>query len=114
MHRCASQHSKTHAQPCLKLSAVDRDYERLKNGEETLIYEIKKRDYGFEIEDSKEASIAKVKLKDGKSSLRNSDDKTLYSTRDPIALPAITCLGFEAIESLELRAGLMTALTLNK
>ena len=87
---------------------------RLKTGEEKLVYEIKKRDYGFEIEDGMESSIARIKLKDGKSSLRDADDKTIYSTRDKIELSAFNCLGLNAIESIELRAGLMTALMLNR
>lgn len=85
---------------------------KLKDGQETLIYKIKVRDYGFEIEDADEVSRFKVKLKDGKSSLRDASDKTVFSTHDSLPTIAVACLGCEAIEKIEFRSALLAFLTI--
>lgn len=73
-----------------------------------LIYKIMKRDYGFEIEDGKENSLSKIKLKDGKTSLRDSSEKTVLSTKDDISTLAFACLGLEVTDSQVIKAALMT------
>ncbi|PHR96531.1 MAG: hypothetical protein COA78_28695 [Blastopirellula sp.] len=87
---------------------------KLEDAVDKLIYKIKKRSYGFEIEDDAEKSLFKAKLKEGKSSLRNAEDVTVYSTKDQIPILAIVCLGFETLDDtdhrLELQAALMTML----
>ena len=74
---------------------------------------IKKRDYGFEVEDALDNSLFKVKLKNGKTSLRDASDQTVFSTKDQVVTLAVTCLGFDAIDSLPLRTALMTMLIIN-
>ena len=87
---------------------------KLEGAVDKLIYKIKKRSYGFEIEDDAETSLFKAKLKEGKSSLRNAEDVTVYSTKDQIPILAIVCLGFETLDDTdhrrELQAALMTML----
>ena len=91
---------------------VDGDW-KLKDGNENLVYRVKSRPYGFEIQDGNEKSLAKIKLKDGKLSLRNPAEKTLYYTKDRASAIAMSCLGFEAVKSLPVRCGLLTALVLD-
>ena len=78
-----------------------------------LIYKIKKRDYGFEIEDDKNNSLSKAKLKGGKTSLRNTAEETVLYTKDEINTLAFACMGFEAVKSQPLQAGLMTMVILH-
>ncbi|MCA9139813.1 MAG: hypothetical protein KDB00_23735 [Planctomycetales bacterium] len=85
---------------------------KLKDGQETLIYKIKARDYGFEIEDAKDVSRFKAKLKDGKTSLRDASEKTVYSTHDTLPTIAVACLGCEAVDKLEIRSALLAFLTI--
>ena len=83
---------------------------KLEDGQGQLIYKVKLREYGLEIEDPSETSLFKVKLKEGKTSLRDAADQTLYSTKDSVPTVAMASLGFESIESLPLQMGLMTML----
>lgn len=86
---------------------------KLKNGQDELVYKIKPREYGFEILDPAEATVFKAKLKEGKTSLRDRSEKTVYSSHDKLPTVAMTCLGFEAIDGLPIRAALMTMLILD-
>lgn len=92
---------------------ADGDW-KLKDGNDSLVYMVKKRPYGFEIEDASEKSLAKIKLKDGKLSLRDPAEKTLYYTKDQAPAIAMSCLGFDAVKSLPVRFGLLTVLLLDK
>jgi hypothetical protein len=85
---------------------------KLKDGKEQLICSIRKREYGFEIEDVADRSLFKCKLKDGKLSLRDASDQTTSQTRDPLPMAAMVCLGLESIESLPLRVGLVVRLAI--
>jgi hypothetical protein len=91
---------------------ADGDW-KLKDGSGKLIYMIKMRPYGFEVEDGNENSLAKIKLKDGKLSLRDPAEKTLYYTKDRATAIAMSCLAFEVVKSLPVRCGLMTMLLLD-
>ena len=82
---------------------------KLKDGDDRLLAVIKKRDYGFEIEDASDKSLFKSKLKDGKRSLRNAADDTVLYTKDEFPPISVACLGLEQIESLPVRAGLAVA-----
>ncbi len=84
---------------------TDGDW-KLEDGKENLIYKIKKRDYGFEIEDVNDRSLAKIKVKRGKTSLRNAADQTRYATTDPVDPAAVACLGFDQMDNLPLCAAL--------
>ena len=96
-----------------KLQRQDDGDWKLEDGQDHLIYKIKKREYGFEIEDATDNSLFKVKLKDGKTSLRDPSEQTVFSTKDQVPTIAVTCLGFETIDSLSLRAALMTMLIID-
>ena len=85
---------------------------KLKDGNDALLAVIKKRDYGYEIEDGNEQSLFKSKLKEDKRSLRNASDETVLSTRGTISPLCVAVLGLEQIESLPIRAGLATAVML--
>ena len=53
---------------------------KLKDGHEALLYKVKTRDYGFEVEGADEKGLAKAKTKAGKVVLRDASDKTLFSS----------------------------------
>ena len=85
----------------------------LEDGQQTRLYRIKKRDYGYEIESPTGDSLAKVKLKDGKLSLRDAKDATIYSTKDHASQLGCACLALDKISSEPLRFGLLIQLTID-
>lgn len=85
----------------------------VEDGAQKRLYRIKKRDYGFEIESPSKESLAKVKLKEGKLSLRNSQDVTLFSTKDHTSTLGFTSLGLDQIASVPVRMGLLLLMTIN-
>lgn len=85
----------------------------VEDGKQERLYRIKKRDYGYEIESPAEVSLAKVKLKEGKTSLRNAKDVTLYSTKDHISQTGLACVALDKISSEPLRFGLLVLLTID-
>lgn len=86
---------------------TDGDW-KLEDQHDQLVGKIKKRDYGYEIEDPTGRSLYKSKLKDGKYSLRDNSDTTRYYTKDNATSLAIACIGFDALEPLHIKAALMT------
>lgn len=85
----------------------------VEDGQQTRLYRIKKRDYGFEIESPTGDSLAKVKLKEGKLSLRNAKDATIYFTKDHASQLGFACLALDKISSEPLRFGLLIQLTID-
>ena len=85
----------------------------VEDGTQKRLYRIKKRDYGFEIESPTKDSLAKVKLKEGKLSLRNSQDLTLFSTKDHASTLGFTSLGLDQISSVPVRMGLLLLMTID-
>jgi len=94
-----------------KLQRQDDGDWKLENGQDKLIYKVKRRDYGFEIEDEAENSLYKIKVKDEKTSLRNAVDETVYYTKDPVSALGFACLGFDVIEDLRIRVALLVSVT---
>ena len=92
-------------------SQSDGDW-KLKGSNDQLLAVIKKRDYGYEVEDAAERSLLKSKLKDGKYSLRDAEDNSVLYTKDAISPLSVACLGLEQIESLAVRTGLATTILL--
>lgn len=86
---------------------------KFENGDGLLIYKLMKREYGFEIEDGKENSLSKIKLKSGKTSLRDSTEKTILSTKDQVPTLGFACLGLDATDSPAIKAALMTMVIYN-
>ncbi|MCR9197771.1 MAG: hypothetical protein NXI04_03910 [Planctomycetaceae bacterium] len=80
---------------------------KLEDAKGTMVCRVKKRDYGFEIEKPDDTSLQKVKLKDGKLSLRKSEETYLY-TKDRMSPAAAACLALEPVESQSVRMGLAT------
>lgn len=80
---------------------------KLEDATGTMVCRMKKRDYGFEIEKPDDTSLQKVKLKDGKLSLRKSEETYLY-TKDKMSPTAAACLALEPVESQPIRVGLAT------
>ena len=83
---------------------------KLERRNDTLVYRIKKRSYGFEIETPKKQSLHKVKFKSGKTSLRDAKDQTVLSTKNKIDPLALSCLGLEAVKDQRIRFGLAVAM----
>ncbi|MDA0267847.1 MAG: hypothetical protein O3A14_13025 [Cyanobacteria bacterium] len=74
----------------------DGDY-KLEDGSDAQIYRIKQRDYGYEVETPDKTSLYKVKLKDGKLSLRDANEVTVMSTQSPLVPIAMACFGFDVL-----------------
>jgi hypothetical protein len=87
---------------------------KLEDGADKLIYKVKKRDYGYEIEDAAKGSLYKIKLKEGKTSLRDHQDKTVASTKEPISSLAAAALGLDEIKDVRIRAALAVAIEKSK
>jgi|GEM_PF-1822988 len=85
----------------------------VEDGQQTRLYRIKKREYGFEIESPTGDSLAKVKLKEGKLSLRNAKDATVFSTKDHASQLGFACLTLDRISSEPLRFGLLIQMTID-
>lgn len=81
---------------------------KLEAADGTLACRVSKRDYGFEIEKPDDTSWRKIKLKDGKLSLRDEREQTYLSTKDGFPVTAGACLALEPIESQPIRCGLAT------
>lgn len=87
---------------------ADGDW-KLEDPGQKRVYTIKHRDYGAEIEDPQQVSLYKVKVKNGKTSLRSAADKTVYHTDEAISAPAMSCLGLDKITDVRLRGALLFA-----
>jgi len=86
----------------------DGDY-KFETGADQEIYRIKQRDYGFEIETPDKVSRYKVKLKEGKLSLRDASETTVLYTKDPLPAIALVPLGLDEL-TREQQLGLTYAL----
>ncbi|MGE0709078.1 MAG: hypothetical protein AB7N76_00290 [Planctomycetota bacterium] len=84
---------------------ADGDY-KLETAQDELVCKLKRRDYGWEAKDPSEAELFKAKLKEGKSSVRDAQDRTLHSTKDPVKLVAFACLGLPRLSEPQ-RLGLL-------
>lgn len=80
---------------------------KVENAKGQRIGTIKIRDYGAELEDPQKKSLYKVKMKSGKTSLRNADDKSVYTTHDHVLPAAMACLGLDEVADIRLRAALL-------
>ncbi|HSP79264.1 MAG TPA: hypothetical protein VLQ93_12085 [Myxococcaceae bacterium] len=79
---------------------------KLTDGGDVLLYELEVKDDGIKLQDARNREVARVRVRDGKVSLRNPDDETLYSTKAPVSAAAAACLAFERM-SLPLRVALL-------
>jgi hypothetical protein len=81
----------------------DGDY-RLEEGEGTVVYQMKRRDYGYKVLGAGERMF-KVRRKPGKISIRDRTGATILSTRDSFPPLAASCFCFDTLP-IEMRAGL--------
>lgn len=91
----------------LQYQKSDSDW-KLKN-EDKMLLRIKSRDYGFETEKPDDSRYCKVKVKDGKKSLRDKDEKTVLYTKDNLSPQAMVPLGFKALDE-RVRFGIALAI----
>jgi len=75
-----------------------------------IVGKIKKRSYGWEVKSTSEKTEAKIKLKNGKVSIRDSKEKTILSTKGKISSLACTGIAFSMKEDLKVRVALALAL----
>lgn len=72
------------------------DY-KLEDAANREVYQVKPRDNGLEILTSNNQLVYKIKVKEGKTSLRNSSEKTIFSTKSSISPIAFACFGFDVL-----------------
>jgi hypothetical protein len=78
---------------------------KLEDAEERLLVRIQKQDYGWKLEWPNQQVLGKVKLKDGKLSLRDADEQTRWQTKDAFATLGFAVMACEDVP-IELRAAL--------
>ncbi|BAY98122.1 hypothetical protein NIES37_20700 [Tolypothrix tenuis PCC 7101] len=88
----------------------DGDY-KLEDAAKKEIYRIKARNDGLEIETPDKNLVYQVKVKEGKTSLRKSSSKTIFSTKSQLSPIAFTCFGLDVL-TREQQAGLAYAVNL--
>ncbi|WP_217917929.1 hypothetical protein [Myxococcus sp. AM010] len=71
---------------------------RLNDMKGTLLYSVWPEDDGARIQDGAGADVARVKVREGKVSLRDAKGRTLLATKSLLAAEAAACLAFEALE----------------
>lgn len=99
----------TQEQDLFKLIGQDDGDWKLEDAHDTLLYKIKRRPYGFEIEDPSKKSLYKIKVNGPKTSIRDATEETVRYTNDPVHPLAFACLALDAIADLRVRAALMVA-----
>lgn len=74
---------------------------RLENGAGTLLYKLKKRDYGFKTVDARDRVQSRLRQRSSKVSVRDATGETTLSTDDPVspAAAAFLTLGSLPVES---------------
>ncbi|MCI0650819.1 MAG: hypothetical protein L0Z55_02925 [Planctomycetes bacterium] len=82
--------------------AILEDYSR------NLRLELKKRDYGYKIVDGGGVERFKVRIRDGKTSIRDPNDQTILSSRDELPALAAACFALDGLPC-EVQAGLALA-----
>lgn len=93
-----------------KLQPQDDGDWKFEDDKDRLIFRLKKRDYGFEIETPSDQRVSKVKVDKGKTSLRDANENTLFHSKDKIQPLSVTALGCDSIEDLRVRVGLLVAI----
>ena len=89
---------------------ADGDY-KLETGDESQVYRLKRRDYGWEIETPQKESLYKIKAKKNKIVLRDKNDVTVIKTKSDLPLIAIACFGFDVLSQSQ-QSALAYAITL--
>ncbi|MDF5719583.1 MAG: hypothetical protein PUP91_03625, partial [Rhizonema sp. PD37] len=74
----------------------DGDY-KLENFRKKEIYRIKQLNEGWEIESQDKKLLYKVIVKEGKTSLINPSEKTIFSSKSDLSPLAFACFGFDVL-----------------
>lgn len=88
-----------------KLETVD--------GGERILWKVGKREYGWKIESSANSKLSKIKDKDGRIAITDSDDKTLVYTNDEYSLLATVPFTFSQLTKAQ-QAALSAALNMER
>ena len=89
-------------------SESDGDF-KIIDTRDALVYEVKRRDYGFKVLDRNGEVESRIRLGTNKISVRNASGVTFLSTRDPFPLESVAALSLEDLR-FEYAAGLSIAL----
>jgi|GEM_PF-1860301 len=79
---------------------------RLNDMKGALLYSVWPEDDGARLQDGAGADVARVKVREGKVSLRDAEGRTLLSTKSLLGAEAAACLAFEPMD-LPLRMALL-------
>ena len=79
---------------------------RLNDAKGALLYSVSPSDDGADIQDAAGSEVARVKLREGKVSLRDASGRTLLATKSLVRADAAACLAFERLD-LPLRVALL-------
>ncbi|WP_413200087.1 hypothetical protein [Nostoc piscinale] len=83
----------------------------LEDGGEKLVYQIKSNDKGIEILKPNKQLVYQIRIKEGKTALRNPSGKTVFYTKSSISPIAFACFGFDVLNR-EQQAALAYAVNL--
>lgn len=70
---------------------------------------MKKRDYGYELK-QQDNSLYKIKVKPPKTSLRDTEEKTILSTKDKFPALAMAPFAFDQLDGLPLQCSVAFAI----
>lgn len=82
---------------------------KLQDANGQVLYKLKRRDYGLKVVRANDELESRVRIKGEKTSVRNADGETVFSTRDPLPLATAACLSLVDFP-LEFGAGLGLAI----
>ncbi|MFY2556828.1 hypothetical protein ACN469_04305 [Corallococcus terminator] len=71
---------------------------RLTDAKGALLYTVSSDDEGARIQDASGTEVARVKVREGKVSLREPGGKTLLATKSLVRADAVACLAFEKLD----------------
>ncbi|MDF5718013.1 MAG: hypothetical protein PUP93_30150, partial [Rhizonema sp. NSF051] len=77
------------------------------------IYRIKQRNGGWEIESQDKKLLYTVKVKEGKTSLTDPSEKTIFSIKSDLSPLAFACFGFDVL-TREQQAALAYAVNISR
>ncbi|MEM7232780.1 MAG: hypothetical protein AAF517_11420 [Planctomycetota bacterium] len=81
---------------------------------EKLLYRIKRRDYGSEVEAPDGKSLFKVKKRGDKLSVRNAADETIFSARGTDNTDALAFVALDKISDIRVRAAIVARLQMQR
>jgi hypothetical protein len=83
---------------------------KIHDAEEKHVETIETREHEAEVKNHAGKTLGKIKVKGGKTELRDSADTVVYLTQESIPIAAMSCLGMEVVPDVRLRMGLLYAM----